>query len=76
MYEKSEQNPHAVLIDYAGRKYWIDTNDPDAEFELVLFEDAVAIDNPTDYKNNPLFLVRIPERKMSKYRIEFMQIGS
>ena len=51
MYEISEVKDGAALIDMGfGRKYWIDTNDLDEDFEVVLFEDAVATDVLSDYR--------------------------
>ena len=45
MYEFSKQKDGAALIDMGfGRKYWIDTNDPGADFEVALFEESEALE--------------------------------
>ena len=35
VYEYSELNAHVASIEIDGRKYWIDTSDPDAEFTYI-----------------------------------------
>ena len=55
VYEFSKEKDGAVLIDMGfGRKYWVNTNDSDADFELHLFEDAVATDAPSGYEILPI----------------------